>query len=148
MLALDNDSVQNREFRMQCYWHDQSRKASYGLCAIQTAFLVKPCSNLEHVHRNTWKILTRKAASFGKAQFPCRSMAVISCTKLGTHRYKSFNINCQKSFNDIELVNYYIGFLLSGYKTAYHLTCLDDMCSEGWPIDVYDCCYRSFTRRI
>ena len=32
--------------------------------AIQTAFPVKPCSNLEHVHRNTWKILTRKAASF------------------------------------------------------------------------------------
>ncbi len=31
---------------------------------LQPAFLVKPCSNLEHVHRNTWKILTRKAASF------------------------------------------------------------------------------------
>ena len=33
--------------------------------SIQPAFLVKPCSNLEHVHRNTWKILTRKAVSFG-----------------------------------------------------------------------------------
>ena len=32
--------------------------------SIQPAFLVKPCSNLEHVHRNTWKILTRKAVSF------------------------------------------------------------------------------------
>ena len=31
---------------------------------IQPAFLVKPCSNLEHVHRNTWKILTRKVVSF------------------------------------------------------------------------------------
>ena len=31
---------------------------------IQPAFLVIPCSNLEHVHRNTWKILTRKAVSF------------------------------------------------------------------------------------
>ncbi len=34
------------------------------MCSIQPAFLVKPCSNLEHVHRNTWKILTRKAVSF------------------------------------------------------------------------------------
>ena len=32
--------------------------------SIQPAFLVIPCSNLEHVHRNTWKILTRKAVSF------------------------------------------------------------------------------------
>ncbi len=32
--------------------------------AVQPAFLVTPSSNLEHVHRNTWKILTRKAASF------------------------------------------------------------------------------------
>ena len=31
---------------------------------IQPAFLVKRSSNLEHLHRNTWKILTRKAASF------------------------------------------------------------------------------------
>ena len=34
------------------------------LYTIQPAFLVKRCSNLEHLHRNTWKILTRKAASF------------------------------------------------------------------------------------
>ncbi len=34
--------------------------------AIQPAFLVKRSSNLELLHRNTWKILTRKAASFGK----------------------------------------------------------------------------------
>ena len=31
--------------------------------SIQPAFLVIPCSNFEHVHRNTWKILTRKAVS-------------------------------------------------------------------------------------
>ncbi len=31
---------------------------------VQPAFLVKWSSNLEHLHRNTWKILTRKAASF------------------------------------------------------------------------------------
>ncbi len=33
--------------------------------AIQPAFLVKRSSNLELLHRNTWKILTRKAVSFG-----------------------------------------------------------------------------------
>ncbi len=32
---------------------------------IQPASLVKRSSNLEHLQRNTWKILTRKAASFG-----------------------------------------------------------------------------------
>ncbi len=31
---------------------------------IQPAFLVQGISNLELLHRNTWKILTRKAASF------------------------------------------------------------------------------------
>ena len=36
------------------------------ICAIQPAFLVKQSSNLELLHRNTWKILTRKAVSFGK----------------------------------------------------------------------------------
>ncbi len=34
---------------------------------IQPAFLVKRSSNLELLHRNTWKILTRKAASFESA---------------------------------------------------------------------------------
>ncbi len=34
---------------------------------IQPAFLVKQSSNLELLHRNTWKILTRKAASFAYA---------------------------------------------------------------------------------
>ena len=32
--------------------------------SIQPAFLVKQSSNLELLHRNTWKILTRKVASF------------------------------------------------------------------------------------
>ncbi len=35
---------------------------------IQPAFLVKRSSNLELSHRNTWKILTRKAASFENSQ--------------------------------------------------------------------------------
>ncbi len=37
--------------------------------AIQPAFLVKRSSNLELLHRNSWKILTRKAASFGINNF-------------------------------------------------------------------------------
>ncbi len=43
---------------------------------IQPAFLVIPCSNLEHVHRNTWKILTRKVVSFDMS-WPSKSMLAI-----------------------------------------------------------------------
>ncbi len=46
--------------------------------AIQPAFLVIPCSKLEHVHWNTWKILTRKAVSFGVKENHF-SMATQSC---------------------------------------------------------------------
>ncbi len=45
--------------------------------AIQPAFLVKRSSNLEHLHRNTWKILTRKAASFGKFLGICSLYKVV-----------------------------------------------------------------------
>ena len=48
----------------QLAWSGLSQCCGHG--AIQPAFLVIPCSNLEHVHRNTWKILTRKAVSFGR----------------------------------------------------------------------------------
>ena len=40
------------------------RSSQHQFGPIQPAFLVKPCSNLEHVHWNTWKILTRKVVSF------------------------------------------------------------------------------------
>ncbi len=46
--------------------------------SIQPGFLVKPCSNLEHVHRNTWKILTRKAVSF-ELKSPCERGARKKC---------------------------------------------------------------------
>ena len=45
------------------YTH-QNKKLLEILFTIQPAFLVIPCSKLEHVHWNTWKILTRKAVSF------------------------------------------------------------------------------------
>ncbi len=48
----------NAEFIARCNDYLPTEKP------LQPALLVTPCSNLEHVHRNTCKILTRKAASF------------------------------------------------------------------------------------
>ena len=61
------------EFRLLNDWQLKSMCLQTKCCAhlsiidydaIQPAFLVKRSSNLEHLHRNTWKILTRKAVSF------------------------------------------------------------------------------------
>ena len=54
-------------------WRPAPPNLPSSLGMLQPAFLVKPwkpCSNLEHVHRNTWIILTRKAASFGILRVP------------------------------------------------------------------------------
>ncbi len=50
--------------------------------AIQPAFLVKRSSNLELLHRNTWKILTRKAAPFEEIAF---SQNIMKHTRLYSH---------------------------------------------------------------
>ncbi len=60
---------------------------------IQPAFLVKRSSNFEHLHRNTWKILTRKAASFARSSLgpglnpPGKTLPVSTSEKTSTGKY-------------------------------------------------------------
>ncbi len=67
------------------------------LTPIQSAFLVKRSSNLEHLHRNTWKILTRKAASFALTdrRDTCWVQAwVVAHEDMCTKHIVQFRISC------------------------------------------------------
>ncbi len=61
------------------------------MLSVQPAFLVKQSSNLELLHRNTWKILTRKAASFVFQNVEYKiNKGVLGLTKEVSHKVWEF----------------------------------------------------------